>query len=202
MTDKELKDLVASLAVSQKETDKQLKETDRQLKETDRQLEKIALENEKTDARIKETNKQIGGLANKFGSYTEGLALPSLSKIMTEKFKMEYIQPSVRIKKGKEELEIDVLAYANSKINKVFIIEVKSKVREETFEQLENLINRFFKLFPEHKNKKLYAMVASVDVSSKYKKKILEKGWYNANISNDTFKLDVPKNFKPRFFHA
>ena len=36
MTDEELKELVASLAVAQRETDRQLKETGRQLKETDR----------------------------------------------------------------------------------------------------------------------------------------------------------------------
>ena len=32
MTDKELKNLVASIAISQKETDKQMKETDKDLK--------------------------------------------------------------------------------------------------------------------------------------------------------------------------
>ena len=62
MTDEELKDLVASLAVAQRETDRQLKETDRQLKETDRQLRK----------QLKELGKQIGGLGEKFGGFTEG----------------------------------------------------------------------------------------------------------------------------------
>ena len=38
LTDQELRDLVAGLAVSQKETDRQMKETDRQMKETDRQM--------------------------------------------------------------------------------------------------------------------------------------------------------------------
>ena len=83
MTDEELKELVANLAVAQRETDRQLKETDRQLKETDRQLRK----------QLKELGKQIGGLGEKFGGFTEGMALPSMTKILTENFGMEVVTP-------------------------------------------------------------------------------------------------------------
>ncbi len=98
MTDNELKKLVADLAISQKETDKQLRETDKQLSK-----------------QIKELGKQIGGLERKFGSFTEGLALPS----MQNKFNMEVISPSVRVHKNGKDIEIDVLAYANSMTNEV-----------------------------------------------------------------------------------
>lgn len=43
MTDEELKALVASLAVAQKETDEQMKRTDEQLKRTDAKLERIGI---------------------------------------------------------------------------------------------------------------------------------------------------------------
>ncbi len=89
MNDHELKALVASLATAQKETDRQLKEL----------------------------GKQIGGLGEKFGSFTEGLALPSMSKILSERFGMEVISPSVRVSKQGEHMEIDVLAFANAGIN-------------------------------------------------------------------------------------
>jgi len=123
MTDEELKDLVASLAVSQKETDRQLKEL----------------------------GKQIGGLGDKFGSFTEGLALPSMVKILSEKFGMEVISPSVRVSKQGEHMEIDVLAYANSEVNEAYVVEVKSHAREESIVQLRNILERFRRFFPEHK---------------------------------------------------
>ena len=85
MTDEELKTLVASLAVAQQETAKQMQETDRQMKEA--------------ASEIKELGKQIGGLGKKFGSFTEGLALPSMTKILSARFGMEVISPSVRVKK-------------------------------------------------------------------------------------------------------
>ena len=37
---------------------------------------------QETDRQIRELGKQIGGLGNKFGSFTEGLALPSMQKIL------------------------------------------------------------------------------------------------------------------------
>ena len=58
MTDEELKDLVASLAVAQRETDRQLRKPLRGL------------------------GKQIGGLGEKFGGFTEGMALPSMAKTL------------------------------------------------------------------------------------------------------------------------
>jgi hypothetical protein len=91
MTDEELKELVASLTVSQKKTDKQLQQSDLKLQklgdisaETSRQVNKMI----KT---IKELGKQISGLGNKFGSFTEGMAFPSIEKLLREKFKMDVI---------------------------------------------------------------------------------------------------------------
>jgi hypothetical protein len=54
VSDQELKQLVAGIAVAQKETDRQLKELD----------------------------KQIGGPGNKFGDFAEGMAIPSLVEIL------------------------------------------------------------------------------------------------------------------------
>jgi hypothetical protein len=69
MNDTELTELVASPATAQKETDKQLREL----------------------------RKQIGGLGEKFGGFTKGLALPSMTEILTEKFGMEVVTPRVKV---------------------------------------------------------------------------------------------------------
>ena len=139
MTDEELKTLVASLAIAQQETAQQIKETDKQQKETDKQL--------------KELGKQIGGLGEKFGSFTEGLALPSMTKLLIERFGMEVISPSVRVKKQGENMEIDVLSYANSDINEAYVVEVKSHAREEAIAQLRNILERFRRFFLNTKTK-------------------------------------------------
>jgi len=193
MTDDELKDLVASLAVSQKETDKLFKETGRQLKETNKQFKE-------TDKQLKELGKQIGGLGRKFGSFTEGLALPSMRHILQNKFKMEIISPCVRIHKDGKDMEIDVLAYANSTINEVYVVEVKSHLREEGITQLQTMIANFRGFFPEHKDKKLFGILAAVDMTTELKNRILALGFYTANIKEDIFSMDVPKDFKAKAY--
>jgi hypothetical protein len=155
---------------------------------------------EKTDKQIKELGKQIGGLGEKFGSFTEGLALPSMTKILREIFKMEVVSPSVRVSKNGIDAEIDVLAYANSSINEAYVVEVKSHLREEAITQLKTLLGNFRTLFPEHADKKLFGIIAAVDMSEMLKKKVLEAGFYVARIQDETFSLESPDEFQAKCF--
>ncbi|MDT8406639.1 MAG: DUF3782 domain-containing protein [Methylococcales bacterium] len=216
MTDDELKDLVASLAISQRETDRQIcklqaaqQETDRQLKETDRQLKKTDHQLRETDHQLKETDrqlrrqlkelgKQIGSLGEKFGGFTEGMAFPSMSKILTEQFGMEVITPRVKVKKGGEQMELDVLAYANSERNTAVVVEVKSHLRSQGITQLKNILTNFRKFLPEHGDKKLYGMLAVVDAPEDVRQEALAEGFYLAGIHDDQFVIETPKDFTPK----
>ncbi|WP_071879820.1 DUF3782 domain-containing protein [Microcystis aeruginosa] len=208
----ELATAQAELTAAQKETDKQLKETDlllkevsqqqkenaQQLKETDRQQKENAQQQKKTDKQLKELGQQIGGLGAKFGSFTEGLALPSMETILRQRFGMEVVSPSVRVSKDGQHLEIDVLAYTNGELNTAYIVEVKSHAREESITQLKSILQRFRSFFSEHKEKKLYGILASVDLSNELREKILQEGFYVARIHDQVFELDIPDNFQPR----
>ena len=196
MTDDELKALVASLAVTQKETKEFFNDSKDFFKETKALFKETDRKQRKTDQQIKELGKQIGGLGRKFGSFTEGLALPSMQKILQNKFHMEIISPSVRVKKNGKEIELDVLAYANSSVNEVYIVEVKSHLREEGILQLQKMMTQFRYFFPEHQAKKLYGILAAVDMSLILKQRLLSLGFYAATIKEDIFSLDVPSNFK------
>jgi hypothetical protein len=197
----------SELTAAQKETDLQLKEvsqaqkkTDRQLKETDLQLKEVSQAQKKTDRQLKELGKQIGGLGAKFGSFTEGLALPSMEKILRQRFGMEVISPSVRVSKEGQHLEIDVLAYTNGNLNTAYIVEVKSHAREESITQLKSILQRFRTFFPEHKDKQLYGILASVDISPELRQKTLQEGLYVAYIHDQVFTLDIPENFQPQSY--
>jgi hypothetical protein len=65
MTDQELKDLVASLAVAQAKTDAQLAKTDAQLAKTDAQLAKTDAQLAKTDAQLAKTDAQLEKLGRR-----------------------------------------------------------------------------------------------------------------------------------------
>ena len=183
------------------ETDRQFKETDRRMQETDRRMQ------ETNDRSIRDINRQlqenarlIQRLGAKFGSFTEGLALPSMEKILRDRFGMEVISPSVRVSKAGQHMELDVLAYANGPVNAAYIVEVKSHAREESIAQLKTLLHRFRDFFPEHRDKRLYGILAAVDLSASLREKALQEGLYVAHIHDEVFTLDTPEDFQPRAF--
>ena len=181
MTDEELKNLVASLAIAQQETDRQLKETDRQLR-----------------VQLTELKKQIGGLGEKFGSFTEGMAFPAMNKILRQQLGMEAVTTRFRIKKDGDSLELDVFAYANTTRNEAYIIEVKSHLRAEGIEQLKKIMEKFRKFVPEHQDKKLFGILAVVDIPDKLRHEVFDNGFYLAHIHDDQFILDTPPGFVPK----
>ena len=170
MSDEELKELVASLAVAQRDTDRQLKEL----------------------------GKQIGGLGEKFGGFTEGMALPSMTKILTEDFGMEVVTPRVKVRKAGRSLELDVLAYANSECNAAYVVEIKSHLRPDGIEQLQNILEQFRHFFPEHAEKDLYGILAVVDAPEDLRQEALSAGIFMAGINDEQFNLEVPSNFQPK----
>ena len=192
-TSEDVWQLLAELATAQKETDILLKEVSQQQKEN-------AEQQKATDRQLKELGKQIGGLGAKFGSFTEGLALPSMETILGQRFGMEVISPSVRVSKGGQHMEIDVLAYANGELNTAYIVEVKSHAREDSIIQLKSILQRFRNFFPEHKDKRLYGILASVDLSNELREKILQEGLYVARIHDQVFELDIPNNFQAQSY--
>lgn len=183
--------LLRELTASQKETDRRMQETDRRMQETDRYMKETSRE-------IRELGKQIGGLGKKFGSFTEGLALPSMERILTKQLHMEVVTPSVRIHKAEESLEIDVLAYANSDLNKAYIVEVKSHPRQEAIDQIVTLLQRFREFFPEHRDKIVYGILTGVDWVAEVKAKALATGLHVATIHDDIFSLQSPAGFQPK----
>ena len=189
--------LLAELTAAQKETDLQLKEVSQAQKETDRQLKELG---KQTDRQLKELGKQIGGLGSKFGSFTEGLALPSMEKILRQRFGMEVVSPSVRASKEGKHMEIDVLAYTNGNLNIAYVVEVKSHAREDSITQLKSILQRFRDFFPEYKDKQLYGILASVDMSPELRQKTLQEGFYVARIHDQVFELDTPDNFQPQSY--
>ena len=193
MTDQELRDLVASLAKSQQETDRLLQENARLAREETLELRK------RIGEETRELKRQMGGLSAKFGSFTEGLALPSMAKILSQRFGMEVIAPSVRVKRNGHFMEIDVLAFSNFS-DDMFVVEVKSHLREEALDQMERILREFRDFFPVYKDKRIFGILAAVDAPGALQEKVLQEGIYLARIHDGQFELEVPETFQPRAF--
>jgi hypothetical protein len=185
----ELKELIASVALIQKENAESQKETDRRMKESGRRLDEVG--------------KQIGGLRNKFGSYNEGLSYRSIVEILREKFQMnDFIASGVRVRREGWEEEYDILAYSKDSIDRGMIVEIKSSLRKEDIAQMQRKMDGIFKMLPKHRDKIHQGMIVCVSGTADLKRQIIEHGWYLAHIGDDLFEMETPEDFVAKTYAA
>ena len=179
MTDQELRDLIGSLAIAQKETDKQLKETDKQLKETDKQLKETDKQLKETDTRLEKKllnfGIHLGGITKSQGKVTEEFFYNSLEKNKTVA-NIQYDEIFKNLKKSRDNIsdEYDMLL-----VNGKDILIIETKYRTKT-KDLNKLINKkytnFKKLFPIYKDYNHHLALASFQIEDSVKQKALENG--------------------------
>ena len=189
----ELKQLIESIAISQRETDRIVKETSLSIKETDCQMKE-------TDRQLKELGKQIGGLGNKFGTFAEGLAFSSIERILRVDFGMEAITARFAVEKGGEGEEYDVLAYSNGATNKGMIVEVKSSLNMATIQQMKRKMDHVFRWMPEHRDKEFQGMLLYVEGSASARQAVLANGWHLVHVGEGLFDPKNPPGFVPRIY--
>jgi hypothetical protein len=204
MTDQESRDLVASIDKMQADAAQMQVETARQEEKRAEERKKIegelAEERRKTERVIRQVNKQLDELGNKFGSYTELMALPSMEKILYHQFNMDIVNPRAKARQNGQTLEIDVLAYDNGSRNEAYVVEVKSHLTREGIEQMLKTIEQFPKFFGAHSHRTIYGIIAAVDIPDNLRAEVLKKGLYLARIHDGEFELLTPRGFKPATF--
>jgi hypothetical protein len=182
MTDQELKDLVASLAESQKKTTEAQKKTDEQLrlnaeaqKKTDEQLKQTDEQLKKTDETVRKLSQMYGGAANNQGKVVEEFFFNSLKhKPVLNGIQFDYIEKNVTRSKGNLEEEYDIIL-VNGKV--VYLIEVKYNLHRKDMESfLARKYPNFFKLYPEYNNFDVKLAFASFSVDDSCKAFARENG--------------------------
>ena len=161
----------------------------------------MEISRKEVDKQIKQTQKQLGELGNKWGTFTDGMAIASIKKILFEKFNIPVISQNVQKRMNGESIEMDAFGYENSIVNTAVIVEIKSHLREEAIEQIERIMEDFPKFFPDHADKKLYGIIACVHAPDNIKNILRKKGIYLAVLHDDIFELHDFKNFTPKDFN-
>lgn len=171
--------------------------TDQELRDLVAENSRAISENEKL---IKKVSTEIGWIGNTFGRFTEGLFMPSLEKILQKDFGLDTVAPRIQRRQNGSFVELDVLAYSNGGKNTAVVVEIKSKLRDDDIKEFLKLLENFPKLFPEHKDKKLFGMVAAVGITAEQKAAMERLGIYVVRINDDVFTLASSKKFKPKDF--
>ncbi|MBV5275309.1 MAG: hypothetical protein JZU52_17240 [Lamprocystis purpurea] len=66
--------------------------------------------------------------------------------------------------------------------------------------QLKDILHQFREFFPEHRDKRLFGILAAVDLTAAMRERVLREGFYAAWIHDQVFDLDVPDGFQPRVY--
>ena len=184
---KKIEDLVAA-------DEKRAAEIAKQQTKNDKQIESMVDEAKKRD-------QQIGGLTNKFGRFTEGLAEPSIRKILDEVFDADF-RPELGSKASTRLAahHLDAWGVARNGAKEVYLIEVKSRFRPgKHFKQILEQVENFRTYAPEYADHEIFPMVGVVDASEQDRLQIWLNGMYVIDVADGVFRLaESPRGFKPK----
>lgn len=193
MTDEELKALLADLARRQAE----------EHAKTEAAQQKTEAAQQRTEETLRQVTKQLGGLGNKFGSFTEGLAFASMRRILSRHFHADEISFRRIVRRNGHEQEFDLIGIANGARQTVYVVEIKSELDEQELRKSLHKLRAFFDYFPIYRGMKLHGIVSAVDVRGALADRVMHEGLYLATAGDENFKLvKPPRSFKPKVFTA
>jgi len=194
MTDDELKDLVASLAIDQKELTKKMAQTDEQMRRTDEQINRLETQVEKMARKIDRVGKIVGNVGKNQGAVTEEFFFNSLGEnAHLGGIHFDNLMANIQMRQGRLEEEYDIVMMNG---NAVGIVEVKYKAHEKDVNKLERKMTHFKKLFPVYKDFKLYGAIASFHFYDKAKQTALENGFFVLQRSGNVIHTDCGQNLR------
>lgn len=218
MIDQELKDLLAQLLATQAETQRELREATRELREVARELReskggtdhrppeirtKPDRRRSEVDRTFREMERKLAKVNDELYSHAEVVALHSMTKVLERRFRVNNIAAPYRVNKNGRVLEIDVFAFSSFGPSVAVAVKVvRNLLREESIEEILAILHDVPELMPQYHDKKLYGLLAAVEIPKELGARALAEGLYLARISGDTVKLQVPRNFVPRSFQS
>lgn len=188
MTDDELKELVASLAVGNKELREAQKETDAQMRHTDEQMKRTDEQLKRPDEKLERIGIQMGNISKNQGDVAEEFFFNSLVKDNhLGVIHFEDITMNMQKHRGDIQEEYDLVMTNGDAVG---IIEVKYKVHENDLDKLERKMRHFKKLFPIYNAYKLYGGIASFHINYDAKRQALERGFFVLQRSGEVVHTD------------
>ncbi len=153
MTDQELKDLVASLAVSQNRTDVQLAKTIATVDGLGARVDRISAATEHLDARmdkaaatVESVGKQLGGIGRNQGDVAEEFFYNSLcEKPQLGAIVFDNVVANMEAGRPGHQAEFDIVLNNGAS---VAVIEVKYKVHPSDLEHAQDNLARYRVMFP------------------------------------------------------
>ncbi len=181
------------------------KETDRRVKDTEKPNKEVFDRLKEIEEMIMENGKEIGGLSEKYGGYPEAMARPSIRRILEERFDAVFLGPILITNSGDDAvLEVDAWGRSRNGMDVAYIMETKSKFRDEHIEQVWQLVERFrYNLLAYREERAVYPMLAVTEISEEQRRRVWAEGIYLIDIDDGVFRYaKPPQDFEPNGCHG
>ena len=200
ITDQELKDLVAGLAVAQAKTAAEnakakavndagfaaLREA--QAKTETEQKETARIVRELTQS-IKDARSEVDGVGKSQGMAAEEFYANSLTMNPTiGTLKFDQVMTNMKVGKGHDQAQFDVIMING---NSAAIVEVKYRAQIKTIAQLEKQMIEFRTRLPIYDQFKLYGGIAGFSVPNNVVQAAHDKGYFVLKRSGEAFAVDT-----------
>ena len=173
-----LEDALIRLAEAQVETQRELLDFKNEMSEFKNEMrldfEKYREENnlafekyrEENRAEQRKLNQRLGEISDKMGTIVDDIIYPAARPFISRYFNVEIDDVDIssnidRKNRNKEREEFDIIASTD---DNVFLIEVKSTMRDMYIAKFKDKIKRFPDFFPEYASKTLIPVIASLSM--------------------------------------
>jgi hypothetical protein len=151
------------------------------------------------DLLIEENWRAIRRLGEKLGDFPGGLMYSEVAGVLNKRFHVTFTSKSARAWRGDAELRLDLLSYSHLR-NEAYAVELRESLGTQAIQQMLKILQEFRSFFPEHRDKKLFGILAAVDAPPDLQQKVLREGIYLARIHDGVFEVQVPEDFQARAF--
>ena len=190
MTDDELKELVASLAVDSKNLHEAQKTTDEQMKlnaiaqkATDEQMKLNAIAQQESTRKLDKLGELYGNLGQNQGDVAEEFFFQSLIKdTHLGKIHFDDVVKNMEKHRGKIQEEYD-LVMTNG--DAIAVVEVKYKAHTNDLDKLDRKMKNFKPLFPIYRAFKQYGAIAAFHINDEAKEEALRRGYFVLQRTGD-----------------
>jgi hypothetical protein len=173
MTDQELKDLVAGLAVQSAELAKAHAES---YAETQAAFAQTQAEIQETTRVVSEVSRRMGSMASNQGDVAEEFFYNSLKAApQVGGIHFDTVTPNLIIGTKQSSSEFDIVLVNGET---VALVEVKYKAHLNDLDQIQKQVDRYRQLRPEHKNYKIFGGIAGFKVPPDVVKSAQERGMF------------------------
>jgi len=212
MTEQQLIELVSSLSVSQKETDKQLKKSFEELsisqKETDKMLKELSISRKEADEQFKKFQKETDKILKKNSRSIRSLREFGINMgYSVEEFFYESFREKRKIGNMKFDIvsnnikspicEFDIVLCNKTVVG---IVEVKHRLRPKYIKEFINKIPKFKTEFLKYKDYKIIAGMAFYTSEGNSKEIAQNKGLYVFSRHGQKIKTLNDEHFEARIF--